>query len=441
MKSKPQATIIPTISAILFVIAVAHLGAGIFKENKGSENLAKARFEAMLGTARSCAEHKTKAEDFKDQFEDAVGNLDDFGSIRLSVNEKVVYDYASQKTDARLRDFYATESISSGNSISLSATIGRLGGGIVYNHSRIAFFLILSGTVLSVIGLFFTTESESNQKSEQKYPYPSKSFGSEETAADGVLSDEAEDETDIVDESEVTYESDEEVAEDEIEEEESPAQEESSEVEDSVDSGEVVESEEASENDAHSEQEEQNEIESREALSEETVQVENQDENQNEVSDGSSFKHDLGEQLRKNEYKEISLTLIRLKSFDWTREEEILSLIKEHFGQTAEVYKYDAETLSVVLNGVDLETTITSSEAILIPIEELVGEGFAFIGISAMSYRAIPADRLIVEAEGALSRAESDPKSPIVAFKANPERYKQEIGNEIEHQKTDEENS
>ena len=221
------------------------------------------------------------------------------------------------------------------------------------------------------------------------------------------MSDEAEDETDIVDESEVTYESDEEVAEDEIEEEESPAQEESSEVEDSVDSGEVVESEEASENDAHSEQEEQNEIESREALSEETVQVENQDENQNEVSDGSSFKHDLGEQLRKNEYKEISLTLIRLKSFDWTREEEILSLIKEHFGQTAEVYKYDAETLSVVLNGVDLETTITSSEAILIPIEELVGEGFAFIGISAMSYRAIPADRLIVEAEGALSRAES----------------------------------
>ena len=47
MKSKPQATIIPTISAILFVIAVAHLGAGIFKENKGSENLGELIFRQV----------------------------------------------------------------------------------------------------------------------------------------------------------------------------------------------------------------------------------------------------------------------------------------------------------------------------------------------------------------------------------------------------------
>jgi len=49
------------------------------------------------------------------------------------------------------------------------------------------------------------------------------------------------------------------------------------------------------------------------------------------------------------------------------------------------------------------------------------------IGLSARAGRLVNAERLIMEAERALKRAEEDLKSPIVAFKPDPERYRNYI--------------
>ena len=151
------------------------------------------------------------------------------------------------------------------------------------------------------------------------------------------------------------------------------------------------------------------------------------------------FIKDLGDQLRQNRYKEISLAMVKMTDFCLDEEtstdktQEILAIIKETFGSEAEVYEYALDTIAIVLNGVDIDTTLSQCETILPAIAEIIGNrnDAIFIGISAMNYRAIPADRLIVEAKGALEHAESDTANPIVAFKANPERYKQEIGDEI----------
>lgn len=151
------------------------------------------------------------------------------------------------------------------------------------------------------------------------------------------------------------------------------------------------------------------------------------------------FIKDLGDQLRQNRYKEISLAMVKMTDFCLDEEtstdktQEILAIIKETFGAEAEVYEYALDTIAIVLNGVDIDTTLSQCETILPAIAEIIGNknDAIFIGISAMNYRAIPADRLIVEAKGALEHAESDTANPIVAFKANPERYKQEIGDEI----------
>ena len=162
-----------------------------------------------------------------------------------------------------------------------------------------------------------------------------------------------------------------------------------------------------------------------------------------DIASPKTFMQDLEEQLKKNTYNEISLALIKITDFDWDSAEteekakEIIALSKENFGMQSEVYKSDEpNTLGLVLNGIDLNEAISECERILPAIKEVLDsigdEHKVHIGISAMNYRAIPPERIMLEAKGALRESELDPENPIVAFKANPDLYKKEIGNELE---------
>ncbi|MCR5123723.1 MAG: hypothetical protein K6B43_00825 [Treponema sp.] len=162
-----------------------------------------------------------------------------------------------------------------------------------------------------------------------------------------------------------------------------------------------------------------------------------------DIASPKTFMQDLEEQLKKNTYNEISLALIKITEFDWDSAEteekakEIIALSKENFGMQSEVYKSDEpNTLGLVLNGIDLSEAISECERILPAIKEVLDsigdEHKVHIGISAMNYRAIPPERIMLEAKGALRESELDPENPIVAFKANPDLYKKEIGNELE---------
>lgn len=149
------------------------------------------------------------------------------------------------------------------------------------------------------------------------------------------------------------------------------------------------------------------------------------------------FKNDLEISLKENKYNEISLVLIKLTNFDIYSDKaiDIFNIIKEHFEASSKVYKYDG-LIEVILNGVDLDTTISYCDSVKPLLADIMNnEGIQDykinIGISAVNYRAIPVARLVTEAEGALRKSEEDPESPIIAFKANPDKYKEEIGNEL----------
>lgn len=149
------------------------------------------------------------------------------------------------------------------------------------------------------------------------------------------------------------------------------------------------------------------------------------------------FKNDLEISLKENKYNEISLVLIKLTNFDIYSDKaiDIFNIIKEHFEASSKVYKYDG-LIEVILNGVDLDTTISYCDSVKPLLANIMNnEGIQDykinIGISAVNYRAIPVARLVTEAEGALRKSEEDPECPIIAFKANPDKYKEEIGNEL----------
>ena len=51
------------------------------------------------------------------------------------------------------------------------------------------------------------------------------------------------------------------------------------------------------------------------------------------------------------------------------------------------------------------------------------------IGLSSRAGRLVDANRLILEANKALEKALSDPESHVIAFKSDPEKYREYIAN------------
>ena len=99
------------------------------------------------------------------------------------------------------------------------------------------------------------------------------------------------------------------------------------------------------------------------------------------------------------------------------------------------VFEKGENGFSIIIPNMDLEQGINKSENFLsrfisILPESLKGQAETAelcMGLSSRSGRLIDADRLILEAERALEKALSDPTSNIVAFKSDPEKYREYI--------------
>jgi len=92
------------------------------------------------------------------------------------------------------------------------------------------------------------------------------------------------------------------------------------------------------------------------------------------------------------------------------------------------LFEYGKYGVCAILTGVNLETGISKAEKFYQRISQKFNGGknasFLYIGISSRSGRLLNADRLMKEAAEALNRAKKDPKSPIIAFKSNLDKYR-----------------
>ena len=530
--------VISTISALCFLSAIGYFGYGVYKENKVGEEETKTRFDTLLLATKNSAEtSKITSAEFISDFFNAVGDFSDFSEISLSVDGTCIYSYPpledklsgtaqkNKKFISKKRSTTTAKNIVSAPvdeqdlsyDLTLETGIYKIKQNTIYNNAKIAFFIALAGTILSVIAIIMknsevkaTSKNDARLRREEELLKQIREErqrileAQREQEYDGGIEDDEFDD-DEFDDQETIEETGAYTA--EGAEEEPAAQEQSfedtivftDEMEQGAESGaepravEEQEQDEASDTekveaeteaeaepetaesesstDAEAEAETTSEAHDTDGETEKSSISENANEGENDpesvfqepvledtstkdgdlgtigtdIASPKTFIQDLGEQLRKNTYTEISLALIKITDFDWDAYEteekakEIIALAKENFEESSEIYKADIpNTLGIVLNGTDLTETIAECEKILPAIQEVLGslegEHKVHIGISAMNYRAIPPDRIMVEAKGALEEAESDPDNPIVAFKANPDLYKKEIGNELEQE-------
>ncbi|MCL2441907.1 MAG: hypothetical protein FWD13_00370 [Treponema sp.] len=90
------------------------------------------------------------------------------------------------------------------------------------------------------------------------------------------------------------------------------------------------------------------------------------------------------------------------------------------------VFEHGSYGITIIMPGIGLNTGISKSEK----FHQRINEKFncdTRVGLSSRSGRLLNADRLMLETKEALNKAKKDSKTPIIAFKSDPEKYREFI--------------
>ena len=91
---KKPITIVSSICFLLFLIAIVWLGAGIYTDKKNGSERADSRFSSLLeSTQKNFQENQYGTYQFSNNFIKAIGNIDDFSTLKLEINGELVYSY------------------------------------------------------------------------------------------------------------------------------------------------------------------------------------------------------------------------------------------------------------------------------------------------------------------------------------------------------------
>ncbi len=133
--------------------------------------------------------------------------------------------------------------------------------------------------------------------------------------------------------------------------------------------------------------------------------------------------------------QDLALFMIKLPSIERKSEAfiKICRLLSSVFQLNDMIFELEQDGFAIIDQNKDIEKALENADLIyaeLVAILNQYGLNIKpLIGISSRSLRLISADRIITEAKQALIHAEEDRESPIVAFRVNPDKYRDYISN------------
>lgn len=149
----------------------------------------------------------------------------------------------------------------------------------------------------------------------------------------------------------------------------------------------------------------------------------------------SALSENLGEKIKQslNEKKELTLALLKVNNLDRGNaiSNKLVEILKNDISETAEIFEYNSDGYAIILYDEDLSLCAETFDKIYENMTSYLRENNStnevVIGLSSVSGRNVVPQRLETEAAQALSHALEDPDSPIIAFRANPQKYKEYI--------------
>ncbi len=149
----------------------------------------------------------------------------------------------------------------------------------------------------------------------------------------------------------------------------------------------------------------------------------------------SSLSENLGKKIKQSldEKKELTLALLKINNLDRGNSisNKLIEILKNDISETAEIFEYNSDGYAIILYNEDLSLCAETFDKIYENMTSYLRENNSanevVIGLSSVSGRNVGSQRLETEAAQALSHALEDPDSPIIAFRANPQKYKEYI--------------
>ena len=410
---KKTAAAIATASAVLLFLAILYLTFGIFLDRKNGPETAATRYETLLlSTQRTASAYRYGTAEFANSFIAAIGDISDFAKIDLELNGALIYSYPPGRRVAPPSEFAQrfseTRTLQNGSTMRLSASIYTMRPSSIYSHARISFIIILAGTLTAILLLMYTAMTEPRQPVDDalfRDEPPAEAHG---TATEPERGEPPEEERPFAPAPEPP-------AQMELTSEELTA------------IKEIISTEKE-----YAEAEEEGDFTEPEG----TDSLEDgfgEDELPESVPlpVGRTLENAIDESLKKP--GDLSLMIIRAENVAESSplHGQMAEALRNQLGKDGTVRPYQSDGFAAILENTPLNAATALAEPLQARLSAIARESGeasrVTVGISSKAEREIEADRLIREADQAEAHAQEDADSPIVAFRANPEKYKQMI--------------
>lgn len=413
-------TVYTIVIAAVFALAILFFSCAVIREYQGGSNRTGAIFDHMVtGTKNAAATYQSNSAEFRATFEQLTGTLENYDSLVLAKNNLPIFVYPAgaieTTTSGKFYKAYSNSFSVAGESYKITATMYLLRPSSIFHYARFSFFIVLVGTLLTVVLLaylyFYKNEAAEKSDGAAAASVNSKAFTEFNNFLDNNNPAVADTATDVAQEKTDTETLHEENFGDaETEYEKTSAEE-------KIDNNEVS------------------------TLHENNTANDAAPHGLFSPITGFGWEEYLEPRLNTELIRatasesDLSLLLVRVPGlyFEEPLAKLICTYLQQHFQYNDLLFEFGADGFAIIREGTSIDEALSIAEDVHAEITNIIeGKCYnCFVGLSTRSARILPGDRILFEASEALKHAIEEIDSPIIAFKANDEKYREYIETQI----------
>jgi GGDEF domain-containing protein len=394
MKNK-FTTIYAIFASVLFILTIFYFGFNLYSEYSKGYLRTKTTFDQLISTIK------------KEPSNIRIPNVYDYSFIKMQQNGEVFYQYPSSEYDSSSSNLiknWNTSFTIGEDKYFINADMYLLRPSSIRFYARNSFLIVFLITVITIILIITITLSEKNDSYIESKDEDIPDYDSFNAESSNITSNQPEIITDTKAEEE------------------------------------VIEEEKLDFNQIDKQNDEEKEAAAQIKLPSEEIKPQELEINDNNPYGLYSPKSGIGwesyllprltNELNRAISSELDLALFVIKVVDINKNEEELKKICDYLSVEFQfkdlIFEYKEDCIVAIKINLNLDDAVNFADKIHGQIESKSGLK-CFIGISTRTIRIIGAERLLQEAEEALIHAQEEKDTPIIAFRANAQKYKEFI--------------
>ena len=393
--------LISVVIAAIFVFTAVYFIAGIVSDKKNGPLQAEEIFDSLvIKTQNAANSYPLSSYNFSDSFIRAAGDFSNYQKLNLSVDGKLIYSYPSKDTyfsrKSGAKSFTKSFTTKNGNSILINAEIYTTVQSSLFYHARTAFIVIFAATLAAILILIFAKTEKDETDGIDEIPFEDETESTDKeifspNKADAISSEKQHDEYALTEE-------------------------EKKQLFDGFDTVDFS----------------QKENKDEEIFSEKTDAEEEKSCPKTQPIENLEAKCEEALVKAAENGSDLAVLIIKVNSSEnEISREQIESIFDSDFAQNALVFSDESNLFTVLLENTGLDDAMTVAKEIFEDFSEKLADAGqkVTIGLSSKTGRTVSSERLLTEAREAQKHAATEPDSPIIAFRASPEKYNDYILN------------